>query len=225
MHDMIINFMICTRWEQIKRYLKIFNLLENQKVDTKDVDWWKKLESMTFEFRKISKTHWLSENHISVNKQLMKFKKRSRHVMQIISKIAEVDFKLYSLCLQNYLYDFLFISKIWSQNVEILSLNDWFSAQRVKINELKSEDQLDFLARRWKMTSSFLLMIQCHEMWLLIILRVRKSCINDKTIAQIMIIREEFYSKNVMCSVIVGLDSDTFFQPDPIRRTKPKTQP
>ncbi len=38
MHDMIINFMSCTRWEQIKRYLKIFNSLENQKVDTKNVD-------------------------------------------------------------------------------------------------------------------------------------------------------------------------------------------
>jgi hypothetical protein len=42
----------------------------------------------------------------------------------------------------------------------------------------------------------------CHEMWLFIILRVRKSCINDRTIAKIMIIREEFYSKNVMWSVL-----------------------
>jgi hypothetical protein len=43
---------------------------------------------------------------------------------------------------------------------------------------------------------------KCHEMWLLIILRMRKSCINDRTIAKIMIIREEFYSKNVMWSVL-----------------------
>ncbi len=42
----------------------------------------------------------------------------------------------------------------------------------------------------------------CHEMWLLIILRVRKPCINDGTIAKIMIIREEFYSKDVMWSVL-----------------------
>jgi hypothetical protein len=42
----------------------------------------------------------------------------------------------------------------------------------------------------------------CHEMWLLIILRMRKSCINDRTIAKIMIIREEFYSKNVMWSAL-----------------------
>jgi hypothetical protein len=42
----------------------------------------------------------------------------------------------------------------------------------------------------------------CHEMWLLIILRMRKSCINDKTIAKIMIIRERFYSKDVMWSIL-----------------------
>jgi hypothetical protein len=138
MQNMIINFMSRTRWEQIKRYLKIFNLLDDQKIDTRDIDWWKKLESLTFEFRKISKTYWLSENHVSVDEQLMKFKERSRHIMQIISKATEIKFKLYNLCQQNYLYDFLFISKIWNQNVENLSLNDWFSAQRVKISELKS---------------------------------------------------------------------------------------
>ncbi len=42
----------------------------------------------------------------------------------------------------------------------------------------------------------------CHEMWLLIILRMRKTCINDRTIAKIMIVREEFYSKDVMWSAL-----------------------
>jgi hypothetical protein len=80
--------------------------------------------------------------------------------MQIAGKATEVEFKLYSLCQQNYLYDFLFISKIWSQNVENLSLNDWFSSQRVKISELKSAQQLNFSSRSWKLTSSSLLIIQ-----------------------------------------------------------------
>jgi hypothetical protein len=159
MHALIINFMGRTRWEQIKRYLKIFNLLEDEKIGTRDPDWWKKLESLTSEFRKASKTYWLPESHISVDEQLVKFKRRSRHTMQIASKAAEVEFKLYSLCQQNYLYDFLFTSKVWSQNVESLGLNDWFSAQRVKISELKSAQQLDFSARIWKMTSSSLLVI------------------------------------------------------------------
>jgi hypothetical protein len=42
----------------------------------------------------------------------------------------------------------------------------------------------------------------CHKMWLLIILRMRKSCINDRMIAKIMIIRQEFYSKDVMWSIL-----------------------
>jgi hypothetical protein len=42
----------------------------------------------------------------------------------------------------------------------------------------------------------------CHEMWLFIILKMRKSYINDKTIAKIMIICEELYLKNVMWSVL-----------------------
>jgi hypothetical protein len=46
------------------------------------------------------------------------------------------------------------------------------------------------------------IIIICHEMWLPIILRVRKPCINDRTIAKVMIIREEFYSKDVMWSVL-----------------------
>ncbi len=124
MHVLIINFMSRTRWEQIKRYLKIFNLLENEKIDTRDSDWWKKLKSLTSEFHKISKTYWLFDNHVFVDKQLVKFKNKNRHTMQIISKAIEVQFKLYSLCRQNYFYDFLFISKIWNQNVEYLSLND-----------------------------------------------------------------------------------------------------
>jgi hypothetical protein len=49
---------------------------------------------------------------------------------------------------------------------------------------------------------SISILICCHEMWLLIILRMRKSCINDRTIAKTMIIREEFYSKNVMWSIL-----------------------
>ncbi len=139
MHDMIINFMSRTRWEQIKRYLKIFNSLENQKIDTRDSDWWKKLESLTSEFRNVSKTYWLSDSHVSVDEQLLKFKKRSCHTMQIVSKAISVRFKLYSLCQQNYLYDFFFISKIWNQNVENLYAK-WLifcsasQDQRVKIN-------------------------------------------------------------------------------------------
>jgi hypothetical protein len=119
-HALIFNVMSRTRWKQIKRYLKISNSLENRNLDTRDSDWWKKLESLTSEFRRASKRHWLSDSHVSVDEQLIKFRERSCHTMQIVSKTARVEFKLYSLCQENYLYDFLLISKIWSQNVENL---------------------------------------------------------------------------------------------------------
>jgi hypothetical protein len=35
-HVMIINCMICQRWEQIKRFLKIFNLIHDHKINTRD---------------------------------------------------------------------------------------------------------------------------------------------------------------------------------------------
>jgi hypothetical protein len=89
-HDLVFSFMSIKRWEQIKRYLKIFNSLENKKIDTREFDWWKKLESLTSEFRTISKTYWLSDNHVSVDEQLVKFKKRNRYIMQLTSKATEV---------------------------------------------------------------------------------------------------------------------------------------
>ncbi len=97
-YDLMFSSMSIKRWEQIRRYLKTFNLLENEKIDTRESDWWKKLESLTSEFRKISKTYWLFDHHVSVDEQLVKFKKRSRHIMQITSKATEVEFKLYNLC-------------------------------------------------------------------------------------------------------------------------------
>jgi hypothetical protein len=47
--------------------------------------------------------------------------------MQLIYKIAEVNFKLYNLCQKNYLIDFLFIFKIWNQNMKKLDLKCWHS--------------------------------------------------------------------------------------------------
>jgi len=37
---------------------------------------------------------------------------RSKHFMQLSTKIADESFKIYSLCDENYMLDFLFISKI-----------------------------------------------------------------------------------------------------------------
>jgi hypothetical protein len=69
-----------------------------------------------------------------------------------------------------------------------------FSIRHRIVTENQSMSEFNFFnQRRFKI---------CYEMWLLIILRMRKSCINDRTIAKIIIIREEFHSKDVMWSIL-----------------------
>ena len=54
-HDLIRKSLSCKRWEQIKRYLKISSPSDDEKLDTRGPDWWKKLEPLVTEFRKASK--------------------------------------------------------------------------------------------------------------------------------------------------------------------------
>ena len=111
-HGLIINCLSRVRWEQIKRFLKISNPLDDAKIDTRGPDWWKKLDPLVTEFRKASKRWWIPGSHVSVDEQLIGFRGRSCHVMQLACKTAGVGFKLYSICQNNYLIDFLFTSKV-----------------------------------------------------------------------------------------------------------------
>jgi hypothetical protein len=72
----------------------------------------------------------------------------------------------------------------------------------VMINDFDVEAIIKSIIEHILNLKNSLLLILCHEMWLLIILRMRKPCINDKTIAKLMIIREELYSKDVMWSTL-----------------------
>jgi hypothetical protein len=84
--------------------------------------WWmKKLKSLITDFRTISKKFWTSDYHVLIDEQLIEYRERSIHTMQLVFKATEVSFKLYSLCQDNYLIDYLFIFKDWSQIMKILS--------------------------------------------------------------------------------------------------------
>jgi hypothetical protein len=117
-HVLIVESMSYKRFQQIKRFLKISHFINDQKIDTRDLQWWKKLKSLISNFRKTSKRYWTFDNHVSINEQLIEFRKRFAHALMLACKAAEVRFKIYSIFQNNYLIDFLFILKIWSQNIK-----------------------------------------------------------------------------------------------------------
>ena len=103
------------RFQQIKRFFKMSNF--NNESDFYDFDWWKKLKSLTSDFQKISQKLYMSSSHVSVNEQLILFKERFKHILKMIAKKIDEDFKIYNLCEKNYLLAFLFASKVsWTKN-------------------------------------------------------------------------------------------------------------
>ena len=89
------------RWHQIKRYLKISNLATD--LDSTGRDWYTKVELLYSDFVTASMSNFKLDKNVSVDEQLILFKRRSRHSMQIGTKAAGVGFKIYSLCSENYL--------------------------------------------------------------------------------------------------------------------------
>ena len=106
----ILTAMSKDRWHQLKRYLKISNLITD--LDSSGLQWYTKLKPLYSDFINSSQTYMVSGRDVSVNEQLILFKGRSRHIMNMGIKAASHGFKIYSLCVQNYLYNFLFTSKV-----------------------------------------------------------------------------------------------------------------
>lgn len=102
--------MSATRWHQIKRYLKISN--PKTDLDSAGMDWYTKVEPLYTDFINASMRSFQPGRNVSVDEQLILFKGRSRHTMQIGTKAAGVGFKIYSLCSGSYLYNFLFASRV-----------------------------------------------------------------------------------------------------------------
>ena len=61
--------------------------------------------------RQVSRSSISPGKHVSIDEQLVLFKGRSKHTIMINSKEAGQGFKLYSLCVSNYLIWFIFTSK------------------------------------------------------------------------------------------------------------------
>ena len=142
----IQSAMSLCRFQQIKRFLKINNGRTEPSRLGKGPDWWKKLEPLATDFRKASLEHCIPGSNISIDEQLVLFKGRSRHIMQITTKSAHKGFKIYSYCQDNYLLSFLFAFK--------------FS----KISQLKTARQLGFLIKDGLTLSALVVIQLCKEL-------------------------------------------------------------
>ena len=112
------------RWEQIKRFFKIAP--HDPTYNSKGDQWYTKLNPWYLHIRKISREVLTPGREVSVDEQLILFKGRSAHTMQIGSKEAGIGFKIYSLCAENYLWDFVFTSPIHgiSESTKVPGLTD-----------------------------------------------------------------------------------------------------
>ena len=98
------------RWQNIKSHLKISNP-ETDPPDGSDV-FLAKVQPLLDHFRAACRRWIRPGRDVSVDEQLIQCKCRCKHTMNIAAKAAGVGFKIYSLCADNYLFDFRFASKI-----------------------------------------------------------------------------------------------------------------
>ena len=102
--------MSLNRWQNIKSHLKISNP-ETDPPDSNN-DFLAKVRDLLDCFRAACRRWIRPGRDVSVDEQLIQCKARCRHTMNIAAKAAGVGFKIYSLCVDNYLYNFRFASKI-----------------------------------------------------------------------------------------------------------------
>ncbi len=105
----IQSAMSLIRLEQLKRYLKNFNPSTDK--DFKGIDWYAKVELLYSDFVKASRAHLMPGRDVSLDEQLILFKGCSKYTILIPTKRTEKDFKIYSLCYENYMINFMFSSK------------------------------------------------------------------------------------------------------------------
>jgi Transposase IS4 len=93
------------RYEQISRYLKVNNPAEDV-----SREFWDKIKPILSAFRKASQERMTLGDTVSIDKILIAAKTRSGHLMQVGNKAAGKGYKIYSLALRHYLYNWIYTS-------------------------------------------------------------------------------------------------------------------
>ncbi len=100
----ISQTMTLTRFDQIKRFLKLFDSNTDPEFKSSDYEklWTAKLKPFSTLFQQACKQYLHSGRNVSVDEQLILFKSRFKHIMNILSKKVDRGFKIYCLCSENY---------------------------------------------------------------------------------------------------------------------------
>jgi hypothetical protein len=99
------------RWQQIKRYFKVSDLETDPNTASSPKRWLSKVHLLMTHLQEAFLKSIIPGKHVSIDEQLVKFKGRSKNTMMISTKVAGQGFKLYSLCVGNYLIWFKFTAK------------------------------------------------------------------------------------------------------------------
>lgn len=94
------------RFEQISRYFKI----NNPTLDDEDPGWTSKFEPLAAQLRIAFARYFRAGSLLSIDEELILCQGRSKHTISMNSKRAGTGYKIYSLCGDAYLIDFLFSS-------------------------------------------------------------------------------------------------------------------
>jgi hypothetical protein len=95
------------RFEQISRYFKVNSPHE---VVT-DKEFWRKVEPLMSSFREACQLLITLSDTASIDENLVSSRHRSSHLIQIDNKAAGKGYKIYTLALHYYLYDWAYTSK------------------------------------------------------------------------------------------------------------------
>jgi hypothetical protein len=135
MFPAILETMAVVRFDQLKRYLKISNVLTE--MNSTQAYFYDKVGPLYADFALVSKALLSPGRDVSVDEQLLKFKGRSKHAMMMNVKAAGKGFKIYSLCVENYIYAFKWTSKF--TGITDLKKSKEFSPSAVLVMELCKE--------------------------------------------------------------------------------------
>jgi hypothetical protein len=95
------------RFQQIARFLKVNSPSDNDV----GAEFWLKLEPLMSSFREACQSLVSLGDTVSIDENLIMARSRTEHLMQIDNKIAGKGYKLYTLALHYYLYDWMYTSK------------------------------------------------------------------------------------------------------------------